>query len=211
MHGLWNEAFPDPQILGEYPAELAEIIAPYEHTGDLARICRPIDWFGLNHYGPIYAKSDCSAPWGFAWGSEPSTAPITDIGWPIYPEMFGDELLDVTRRYKLPIYVTENGCGGQEDPHSAKDIDDQRRIGYLRQYIGAMGEAMKGGADVRGYFVWSLLDNFEWGAGYANRFGLVSVDFATGERRIKASGRWYAKLIRQARQETPNEAEFKSI
>jgi beta-glucosidase len=203
---LWNEAFPNPQIRGEYPAELAKIIAPYEQTGDMARICRPVDWFGLNHYGPIFAKSDSSTAWGFAWGSAPPDAPSSDIGWPIYPEMFRDELIDLTRRYQLPIYITENGCGGHEDPNNPADLDDQRRISYLRQYIDAMHAAMTQGADVRGYFVWSLLDNFEWGAGYENRFGIVSVDFATGQRRIKASGRWYADLIRRSRQGQVKEA-----
>jgi beta-glucosidase len=100
----------------------------------------------------------------------------------------------------LPIYVTENGCGGHDEPGDEGDLNDQRRIDYLRIHIDAMNEAIQAGADVRGYFVWSLLDNFEWGAGYANRFGIVSVDFATGRRRIKASGRWYADLIRQSRQ-----------
>lgn len=211
LHQLWNEAFPNPQILGEYPADLAEIIAPYEQTGDMARICRPVDWFGLNHYGPIFAKSDVSGAWGLAWGSAPPDAPVTDIGWPIFPDMFRDELLDLTARYRLPIYVTENGCGGHDEPDNPGDLNDQRRIRYLQEYIGAMNQALNRGADVRGYFVWSLLDNFEWGSGYANRFGIVSVDFATGQRRIKASGRWYADLIRQSRLERPKEPAVPAI
>lgn len=206
LHQLWNEAFPDPQILGEYPGELAEIIAPYEKTGDMARICRPVDWFGLNHYGPIFAKCDPSAAWGFGWGSAPGDAPLSDIGWPIFPEMFRDELIGLTRRYRLPIYVTENGCGGHDEPSDEGDLNDQRRIGYLSQYLEAMNDAIQQGADARGYFVWSLLDNFEWGSGYANRFGIISVDFATGRRRVKASGRWYAELIRQSRLNQPTEA-----
>ncbi len=199
LHRLWNEAFPDPQILGEYPAEIAPLIAPYERSGDMARICRPIDWFGLNHYGPIFAKADSSTAWGFAWGSAPADTPVSAIGWPIYPDMFRDELLDLTGRYRLPVYVMENGCGGHDKPGDALDLNDRHRIGYLRQHIDALHEAIARGADTRGYFVWSLLDNFEWGSGYANRFGIVSVDFATGQRRIKASGRWYAELISQAR------------
>jgi beta-glucosidase len=199
LHRLWNEAFPDPQILGAYPAGIAPLMAPHERPGDMARICRPIDWFGLNHYGPIFAKSDASTAWGFAWGRAPADAPVSDIGWPIYPEIFRDELLETSRRYKLPVYVTENGCGGHDEPDAHGEIDDQRRISYLRQHTEAMHEAIRAGADVRGYFVWSLLDNFEWGAGYANRFGIVHVDFATGQRRIKASGHWYAGLIRESR------------
>ena len=199
LHQLWNQAFPDPQILGAYPAEIAPFIAPYERSGDMARIRRPIDWFGLNHYGPIFAKADASTAWGFAWGKAPADAPISDIGWPIYPELFRAELRETSRRYKLPVYVTENGCGGHDEPGEEGDLNDQRRIGYFQRHIDAMHEAIQGGADVRGYFVWSLLDNFEWGAGYANRFGIVSVDFATGQRRIKASGHWYAGLIKESR------------
>ena len=181
-------------------ALLAPHLEPYIQAGDLARICRPCDWFGLNHYGPIFAKRDERTVWGFAWGSAPPEATKSDIGWPIYPDMFGDELLELTKRYRLPVYVTENGCGGHDEPDNDGKIDDQRRITYLSAHISAMQQAMKKGADVRGYFVWSLLDNFEWGSGYQNRFGLVHVDFATQKRRPKASAEWYAQLIRSGRQ-----------
>jgi beta-glucosidase len=197
MH--WNRAFPDPQLLGRYPAPLMPHIEPFMQAGDMARICRRIDWFGLNHYGPIFAKAEPESVWGFAWGSAPTDAPRSEIGWPIYPEAFRDELLDLHRRYGLPIYVTENGCGGNDRPNESGDVIDEHRIRYLRAYTDAMHEAIQGGADVRGYFVWSLLDNFEWGAGYANRFGIVYVDFATQRRIPKASARWYADLIRAAR------------
>jgi beta-glucosidase len=195
----WNRAFPDPQLLGHYPPRLAEAIAPYVRGGDIARICRPVDWFGLNHYGPIFAKAEAGTVWGFAWGSAPADAPVSEIGWPIYPEAFRDELVDLTRRYRLPIYVTENGAGGHDTPDASGRVDDPGRILYLEKYTGAMQEAIRAGADVRGYFVWSLLDNFEWGSGYANRFGLVYVDFATQRRIPKSSARWYAGLIRSAR------------
>lgn len=195
LDALWNGAFPDPQLTGSYPAAIAGEIAPLIEPGDMARICRPIDWFGLNHYGPIFAQAESKAVWGFAWGSAPDDVPKSDIGWPIFPEMFRDELLDLTQRYHLPIYVTENGCGGRNPANAAAEIDDQHRIKYLDAYIAAMREAISRGADVRGYFVWSLLDNFEWGSGYANRFGLFFVDFATQKRTPKASARWYADLI----------------
>jgi beta-glucosidase len=196
----WNLAFPDPQILACYPPRISRDIEPYVQAGDMARICRPLDWFGLNHYGPIFAKTDPTATWGFAWGSPPDDAPRSEIGWPIYPESFRDELIRLTRRYRLPIYVTENGCGSDKDkPDASGEVDDPARIYYLRAYTGAMAEAVRAGADVRGYFVWSLLDNFEWGSGYANRFGLVYVDFATQKRIPKSSARWYANLIRANR------------
>ncbi len=195
----WNKAFPDPQLLGHYSPRLALAIEPFVRSGDMARICRPIDWFGLNHYSPIYARADATAPIGYAWGNAPVEAPRSGIGWPIYPEAFHDELINVASTYKMPIYVTENGCGGSDMPDSASKVHDQERVDYLRAYTNAMKQAMDEGADVRGYFVWSLLDNFEWGSGYGNRFGLVWVDFATQTRIPKDSAAWYAALIHRER------------
>jgi beta-glucosidase len=200
----WNRAFPDPQLRASYPPHLARAIEPYVMAGDMARICRPIDWFGLNHYGPIFAKADANAIYGFAWGAPPENAPKSDIGWPIFPRMFTEILVDLTRRYRLPIYVTENGCGGGADspgekPDSRDHVEDSHRLSYLKQYVAALEEAMARGADVHGYFVWSLLDNFEWGSGYSQRFGLVHVDFGSQRRTPKSSYHWYAKRIREAR------------
>ncbi|MBF0561677.1 MAG: beta-glucosidase [Alphaproteobacteria bacterium] len=198
----WNLAFPDPQILGYYPPRLARAIEPYVQAGDMARICRPTDWFGLNHYGPIFAKADPDTTWGFGWGEAPSGSPDYGVGWPVFPDAFRDELLRLTRRYRLPVYITENGCGGSEDaPDATGQVNDPHRITYLRLYNQAMMDAIRGGGDVRGYFVWSLLDNFEWGSGYTQRFGLVHVDFATGQRTPKASARWYAERIRAQKEE----------
>ncbi|MCW5749984.1 MAG: beta-glucosidase [Alphaproteobacteria bacterium] len=191
----WNRAFPDAQILGHYPPDLAEAVESWTRPGDIAQICRPIDWFGLNHYAPIYGKATV-APLGFAWGDAPGGIERTDIGWPIHAAAFRDELAGTAVRYRLPIYVLENGYGGREQPDAEGRIDDRRRIDYLDAYIGAMAEAVALGADIRGYFVWSLLDNFEWGSGYNHRFGIVYVDFDSQRRIPKASAEWYAALIR---------------
>ena len=200
MDAHWNDIFPDPQILGVYPELVADEIEPYVRAGDLARICRPLDWFGLNHYGPMWAKVDPNAVFGFHLGAAPEEMPHSEIGWAIHPEAFHYELLNVHRRYKLPIYVTENGCGSDKDqPDEAGRVHDAHRIAYLRDYTQAMAEAVADGADVRGYFVWSLLDNFEWGSGYANRFGLVYVGFETQKRLPKTSAQWYGELIRNNR------------
>jgi beta-glucosidase len=195
----WNRAFPDPQLLGCYPPQIAQAIEPYLQAGDLARICRPIDWFGLNHYGPIFAKAEPHSTWGFGWGETPADAPSYGVGWSVFPDVFREELLTISRRYRLPIYVTENGCGGNDAPDAAGQVVDKHRIAYLTLFTGAMEEAMRQGADVRGYFVWSLLDNFEWGSGYSTRFGLMHVDFATQKRTPKASASWYSDLIRRSR------------
>jgi beta-glucosidase len=144
--------------------------------GDLDRIHRPVDWLGLNHYGPIYAKADASARLGFNYGEKPADVPRTPMGWPIVPKAFGEALRSVAQRYRLPIYVLENGLGGYDKPdEAAADVD------------------------VRGYFVWSLLDNFEWDYGYSVRFGLNYVDYASQKRIPKSSFRWYADLIQAAR------------
>lgn len=189
----WNLAFPDPQLLGHYPPRIATAIAPFVQPGDMARIQRPIDWIGLNHYGPIWAKADSDATWGFSWGREPSDAPKFEGGWSIYPEAFYDELLRLQGRYGLPIVVTENGCGGPAG------TEDHHRIAYLSRYIEQMGLAMARGADVRGYFVWSLMDCFEWGSGYGPRFGLYDVNFDTFKRTPKASATWYHDWIKSVR------------
>jgi beta-glucosidase len=196
LDDFWNRAFPDPQILGQYPRALQRGMEAHCRDGDMERIRRPVDWLGINHYSPIYAKADPALPLGFAWADEPPGVPRSPIGWQIDPAGFRDTLLDAHDRYGLPIYVMENGAGAVEKPDATGKIDVRERIDYLTRYVDALREAVRQGADVRGYFIWSLLDNFEWGAGYANRFGLVYVDYATQRRIPKASARWYADLIR---------------
>lgn len=195
LDAYWNRVFPDPQILGRYPELLSRRVEPYLRSGDLEQICRPIDWFGVNHYSPIFARADEAAALGFAWADAPSDVRRSPIGWQLDPEAFRDVLIEVSRRYGLPVYVTENGAGANEVPDAKGEIPDLERVEYLKAYISAMREAVNAGADVRGYFVWSLLDNFEWGAGYANRFGLVYVDYPTQRRIPKESAHWYARLI----------------
>ena len=119
------------------------------------------------------------APLGFSFGPAPADLSRTPIQWPIRPEAFRETLLEVSTRYRLPVYVLENGYGGHDTPNAAGDIEDQPRIDFLKAYTDAMLSAIADGADIRGYFVWSLLDNFEWGSGYGVRFGLVYVDYPT--------------------------------
>jgi beta-glucosidase len=196
LDAYWNRAFPEPQLLGHYPQELAILMEPVIKPDDLDRIRRPVDWFGLNHYSPIYARADPNAPLGFAWADAPPNVYRSPIGWQEDPAAFRDTLIDTYGRYGLPIYVTENGAGANEKPDEAGEVKDPERIAYLQSYGEALRAAISAGADVRGYFVWSLLDNFEWGAGYANRFGLIYVDYATQRRIPKASARWYGEMIR---------------
>jgi len=190
----WNDAFPHPQRFACYPPHLADAVEPYLRPGDLAQIARPVDWFGLNHYSPHYIKADANLI-GATFGAPPDDVPRTPIGWPIVPGAFRETLLDIHHRFRLPIYVLENGTAADDKLDEAGRIQDPGRIAYLQAYTGAMQEAIAAGADVRGYFVWSLLDNFEWASGYSQRFGLVYVDYATQRRIPKASARWYSDYI----------------
>ncbi|WP_128923876.1 GH1 family beta-glucosidase [Bradyrhizobium guangxiense] len=208
----WNDAFPYPQHFAYYPPELAAAIEPYVKPGDMAQIARPVDWFGLNHYSPHYIRAESNAI-GAGFGAPPAEVRRTSIGWPIIPDAFRDTLLDIDRRFRLPIYVLENGTAADDKPDETGRVQDTARIAYLDAYTRAMQEAIRAGANVKGYFVWSLLDNFEWASGYSQRFGLVHVDFATQKRTPKASARWYSDLIRGARRTeiTADRAEFENL
>jgi beta-glucosidase len=197
----WNDAFPYPQHFACYPAALVQAIEPYQKAGDMAQIARSLDWFGLNHYSPHFIKADSNLI-GATFGESPPDVPRTSIGWPILADAFRDTLLDVDRRFRLPIFVLENGTAADDKPDSTGQVQDSQRIAYLQAYTDAMQDAISAGADVRGYFVWSLLDNFEWASGYSQRFGLVYVDFVTQRRIPKASARWYSDLIAASRRST---------
>jgi beta-glucosidase len=203
---LINWLFADPVLLGRYPEGFAEAM-PGPVDEDLEIISTPLDFFGLNHYAPTLVGAPSGAadttatdgmplPPGLPFEPRKLTGyPETDFGWPVVPEAFGEILQTFRKRYgdRLPpIYITENGC-------SYDGIDDQRRIDYLDGYLRALKVAIDDGLDVRGYFQWSLLDNFEWAAGYAQRFGLIHVDFDTQQRTPKTSYAWYRDLIAKSR------------
>lgn len=196
----WNRAHPDPQYLGVYPELLRPAMERIMQPGDLERIHRPVDWFGLNHYSPIYVRTDNTARFRFAFGDRPPGTPVTPVDWPIDAPAFRDTLLRVSKNYGSPVYVTENGFGARDALDDKGTVVDNDRIAFLRDYIGAMNDAVRQGADIRGYMVWSLLDNFEWDSGCAVRFGLTYIDYPTQKRTPKASFAWYRELIAQARQ-----------
>ena len=189
--------FMDPLFLGRYPGPVDWRQPPVMASGDMACIHQPLDFLGINYYTRMW----CST-------AEPPLPPPcalgrNDMGWEIYPEGLSSLLLDIHRRYRAhglpPIFITENGMA-EADALVAGEVHDPRRVDYLRRHLEAVAEARRHGVDVRGYFYWSLMDNYEWDSGYAKRFGLVHVDYASQRRTLKTSAHWYRDTIATLRQ-----------
>lgn len=203
-----NWIFADPILLGKYPDAVAELIPPGLED-DLAEISVPIDFYGINYYNPTLVGAPTSDGPGDLDGIEidielPFTIldiegyPKTDFDWPVIPQGFTELLVGFKERYgdKLPpIFITENGAAINDEVGPDGQVHDQRRIEYTDSHLRAVKEAMDQGVDVRGYFHWSLLDNFEWAAGNAMRFGLIHIDFETLKRTPKDSYYWYQSVI----------------
>jgi beta-glucosidase len=127
----------------------------------------------------------------------PGGEEVTEFGWEVYPLALSEMILHVSKDYPgIPMYVTENGCSYGDGPGADGKVNDTRRVSFLRRFIAEVGRAMKAGADVRGYFLWTFTDNFEWAEGFKQRFGIVHCDFKTQQRIVKESGHWYARLAR---------------
>lgn len=199
--GFFNRWFIEALLEGRYPSDVWEgygAAVPDVRAGDLETISRPLDFLGVNYYTRIIATSDLTVPWPSV-RAVPFDGTPTDMGWEVYPQGMTELLLHLQREYAPPpMYVTENGAAYADVLHNGT-VDDAQRIGYLEQHVAAVHAAIEGGADVRGYFAWSLLDNFEWARGYAKRFGLVYVDYETQARVPKRSASWYAGLIARHR------------
>ncbi len=165
-------------------------------TGDLRQ---PFDFLGINYYTRGLTRHDPATHIERATRVRNPRATYTETGWEVFPQGLTDILLWVTERYgRMPLYVTENGAAFYDPPVAENGrIDDPLRLDYYRKHLHAVLDAADRGADLRGYFAWSLLDNFEWSAGYAKRFGLVHVDYTTQARTIKESGKFYADVIRR--------------
>ncbi len=190
--------YADPVFKGSYPAEILSELgadAPVIEPGDMEIIATPIDYLGINYYsralssaaGPVEAKD--------------KPYPKTDMGWEIYPDGLRELLLTLHREYTLPpTYITENGGAFPDvDADAGGRVHDADRTRYLATHINAVGEALAAGVPMAGYMVWSLLDNFEWSSGYAKRFGIVHVDYATLARTPKDSALWYRDLVARCR------------
>jgi beta-glucosidase len=191
----------DPIFKKRYPHDLHQWIGPMRPQigeGDFDVIGQPIDFLGINYYkthrvsfdigqAPLKARSDpVSAP---GWGR-------TDMDWGVNPAGLEAVLLNVKETYgNPPVYVTENGCAFPDEPDETGFVEDWARVNYLRGHLRAVHDAIEAGADVSGYLVWSLMDNFEWAMGYGPRFGIVRVDYETLERTPKQSALWYRDVV----------------
>ncbi|MES2306270.1 MAG: GH1 family beta-glucosidase [Gemmatimonadota bacterium] len=196
-----NRQFLDPVFLGSYPEELAEIFGvdwPRFPDEDFALIQQPLDFLGVNYYTRNVVCDDPSALPIRAGRVRQNAALHTTLDWEVYPAALTDVLLWITERYpSLPLYITENGAAFLDtDPADAELVHDPLRVDYFRSHLMAVHDAIYQGADVRGYFAWSLLDNFEWSAGFAKTFGLFRVDKPSQRRIPKASSRFYTDVIR---------------
>jgi beta-glucosidase len=199
-----NRVFLDPMFAGGYSDDLRTTTLgltdwSFVHEGDEAEIGVALDSIGVNFYNPARVRGgpgggDKAFPGTDRAFFSDIPGPRTVMGWPIVPEGLTDLLLRVQRDVGLPMQVTENGLGAH-DVVEAGAVHDVARIDYLRDHLTAVLGARRRGADVRGYYVWTLLDNFEWAWGYDKRFGLVHVDFATQRRTLKDSARWYADVV----------------
>ena len=195
---LWNGMYVEPMLLGRYPVDLAPLMEDLVVEGDLATIRQPLDFYGINYYNPLRvaaAGEEAEMPFEFR---ELLGYPTTERGWPIVPDALREYLITMRARYRAalpPIMITESGCAYSTGPDENGVVDDQQRIDYLNAHIGAVATAIQRGVDIRGYYTWSLLDNFEWAEGLTQRYGLVHVDFETQRRTPKRSFDWYAAMI----------------
>jgi beta-glucosidase len=206
-----NGLFLEPVLQGSYPAAARPDLVPPAHliaAGDMETISQPLDFLGVNYYSCIYLRA--GDPTDLRRGEEPSRAgapgvveyrpaelPRTPMGWLVDPEGLYDVLMRLSKDAPgLPLFVTENGCAAEDYVGPDGAVNDAERVSYLHRHLDAAARAIRDGANLSGYYVWSLLDNFEWAWGYQRRFGIVFVDFGTQRRIPKASARFYADVVR---------------
>jgi beta-glucosidase len=208
VDGLANRIFFDPILAGGYPPDVMEHMRRFTdlafiQDGDEKAIAAPIDLLGINYYSPTYVAGRPGAPGGGSAypGTEgilflPPAGPVTDMGWQIEPAGLTALLERIGHDYPgTPVYITENGAAFADKAGPEGQVADADRIAYLDGHLRAMHTAIERGVDVRGYLVWSLMDNFEWAEGYRKRFGIIHVDYQTQRRTPKDSALWYRDVI----------------
>jgi beta-glucosidase len=196
-----NRQYLDPVFFGTYPQELIDGYGeawPEFPASDLDEIKTPIDFLGINYYKRGITRADDSVIIERATRVDNDRATVTETGWEVFPAGLTQILTWTRDRYgDIPLYITENGAAFYDPPVAFNGrVEDPLRVDYLREHIRAVHDAMQQGVDVRGYYAWSLLDNFEWALGYAKRFGIIHVDYGTLQRTPKSSARYYAAVIK---------------
>ena len=206
LDGYQNRWFLDPVFRGEYPDDmlasytaLAGAPLDYIRPEDLPVIGSPIDFLGINYYSRARVRANGESGF-FGLDGLPADAPLTDMGWEIVPDCLYDLLVRIKADYgDLPLYITENGAAFPDQVDATGAVADVERVEFLRGHFAAAHRAIESGVNLKGYYVWSFMDNFEWAFGYDKRFGIVYCDYATQKRIPKRSALWYRDLIRERR------------
>lgn len=197
--GHLNRWFLDALFNGRYPQDLLDLYgekAPVIAPGDMEIICTPMDFLGVNYYTRIIVKDAPEVGFLHLHGVINEGAPATQAGWEVYPQGLYDILVRLSEDYpKIPLYITENGASFVDEINDHGDILDPLREQYLHDHFIQAEQAIKAGVDLRGYFVWSLMDLFEWDSGYSHAYGITHVDRRTLARTIKESGKWYQRFL----------------
>lgn len=200
--GVWTRWFLDPVFKGCYPEDMWQwhkekgVVLPEICPGDMEVISQKIDFLGINYYYSDFVKAGTDIWPTMASLAKPPVEQFTQMGWPVYPNGFYDALMRVQRDYGIKMIVTENGGAFHDVVNWKGEVDDDARVSYLHDHLIQLHRAIQDGAEVRGYLVWSIMDNFEWAFGYEKRFGIVYIDYLTQKRIVKKSGRWYSEVIR---------------
>ncbi len=202
--GFFHRWYLDPLLHGRYPADaiadrtrwghLADGDMPFVERGDLDRIRAPLDCLGVNYYSrTVIAAGPDGRPRAVPKAPRED---LTEMGWEAYPQGLAEALRRLVQDYPVPsLYITENGAAFDDPPPNGGRIADPRRVAYVRDHLATAHAALAAGVPLRGYFAWTLMDNFEWNNGFTKRFGLLGVDFATGERTPKDSAHWYRQTV----------------
>ena len=221
IDALGNRAFTGPLLHGAYPADLIEDTSAitdwaFVREGDTATIRQPLDFLGINYYTTSTVRmwngiderqradglgTTAGTPWPGADAVEfvKQDGPFTEMGWHIAPDGFEELLVAVHEEFpQLPLMITENGAAFADEVVDG-EIHDADRIDYLRRHLTALHRVIQRGVGVRGYLLWTVMDNFEWSWGFTRRFGIVHVDYDTLQRTVKDSGRWYSRLVNTRR------------
>ncbi len=197
--GYLNRWFLDPVFKGAYPEDMLAWYgdrAPEVHEGDMKTISEKTDFLGVNYYTRSVMAADPEGGFLRVRGMRPEDSEYTEMDWEIYPEGLYETLKRVHRDYEIPLlYVTENGAAFADEVGPDGRVCDPRREAYLRDHFAQAHRAIEEGIPLAGYFVWSLMDNFEWAHGYSKRFGITYVDYPTQQRILKESGCWYGEVI----------------